>query len=125
MIINSNKTLVKCESCKFIQIIISNGIIFHQRIKLMHSNGLIMRWLEQEITNLTKNDKKSVIRNCFTETWEKTRIAINHISFFKETLYKFRYFIIIFMFSLTISSVVLILEIIYISNIQRFSTINI
>ena len=91
----------------------------------MHSNGLIMRWLEQEITNLTKNDKKSVIRNCFTETWEKTRIAINHISFFKETLYKFRYFIIIFMFSLTISSVVLILEIIYISNIQRFSTINI
>ena len=91
----------------------------------MHENGLIKRWLEQEITNLTKNDTKSMIKNCFTETWEKSRIAINHISFFKETLYKFRYFIIIFMFSFTISSVVLILEIIYMLNIQRFNTINI
>lgn len=93
----------------------------------MHENGLIARWLEQEITNLTKNDTKSAIKNCFTQTWEKSRIAINDISFLKETLHKLRYFAIIFVLLLTASSVVLILEIIYVFNVRRklFRVINI
>lgn len=107
--------------------IISLKRSFHERVKLMHENGLIARWLEQEISNLTKNDTKSTIKNCYTQTWEKTRIAINGISFLQETLYKLRYFVMIFVLLLTTSSVVLILEIIYAFNIRTilFRMINI
>ena len=99
--------------------IISLKQSFHKRVKLMHENGLIARWLEQEISNLTKNDTKSAIKNCYTQTWEKTRIAINDISFLQESLYKLRHLVTVFVLLLITSSVVLILEIIYAFNIRR------